>query len=226
MNDNLTELERAMRARAAEVPSLLEPPATMLARARRRMARNALTAVVAIGLIVVGASAGFAGLGAFGGPDHQRPAGHPGGPIRSCAADDLHAQATLGGAAGSVVGAIDLRNAGTRVCTLTGRPIVGIEDPAGHPVSVRVNRVESRWQADGAPRPSGWPIVRLRPGSVAAIRVAWSNACPQLRNRATWSVDLGGGKGTLVVGGVSPPPCNGATEPSTLEVGPFEPGTT
>ena len=42
MNDDLDRLERELRERAAEVPYLQEAPRKMLARARRRVARNAL----------------------------------------------------------------------------------------------------------------------------------------------------------------------------------------
>jgi uncharacterized protein DUF4232 len=231
MNDHLTELDRVLQAKAAEVPQFQHPPQKMLARARRRIIRNALSSVVVAGIFVVGIS-GLAGLRTL--PERVPPASsgpHPLTPAPSspsCTAAELRATARLEGAAGSVLGSIDLTNLGDRTCTLTGRPTVMLFDPAGHEVSVHVVPVSPQWQADGASPPDGWPVVTLGPGSAAAIRVRWANACPQLSDPVRWNVDLGGGMGTLDVSGadaIFPPPCNGPTEPSTLEVGPFEPSS-
>jgi Domain of unknown function (DUF4232) len=230
MNDDLTRLENVLRERAAQVPSFQEMPTKMLARARRRIVRNALASVVAAGLIIAGASVGLAGLGALRGPNGVVPRGSssspPGASSRWCVAADLRATASLQGAAGSVVGSIDVANISTRTCTLEGRPTLTLLSSSGHEVRVRVVPVEPQWKADAASAPRGWPVVSLRPGSVAAIRVAWTNPCPQLTDPALWTVDLGSGKGALDVQGaaIPPPPCNGPTLPSTLQVGPFEPG--
>jgi hypothetical protein len=223
MNDDLRELERVLRGRATEVPYHQEVPARMLARARRRIVRNALAAVVATAVIVVGASAGLAGLGALRGPD-DTPASHPSPPAStpSCTATDLRATAALQGAAGSVLGSIDLTNVGAGTCTLQGRPVVTIFSSPGHEVSVGVDPVPAQWQVDRASRPSGWPVVRLRPGSAAAIRVRWGNQCPELSDPATWNIGLPTG-GSLEVSGVRAPPCLGTATQPTLEVGPFEP---
>ena len=127
---------------------------------------------------------------------------------------------------GSVEGSIRLTNVGAGTCTLSGRPTVSIFSSTGHDVSPQVTEGEPQWQADGAPEPAGWPVVSLQPGSAASVRVRWSNACPQLSGPASWKLDLGKGGGTLDVSGADAslvPPCNGPSEPSTLEVGPFEP---
>jgi Protein of unknown function (DUF4232) len=232
MNDDLTRLENVLRARAAEVPHVQQVPSKMLARARRRIVRNALSSVVAAGLIVAGASAGLAGLGALRGPTHipESPGVQTSAPPASntpCIAADLRATATLEGAAGSVLGSIDLTNTGANMCTLEGRPTLTLFSSPDHDVPLRVVDVPPQWQADAASPPDGWPVVSLRPGSAASIRVRWTNPCPQLTDPALWSVDLGNGGGTLEVVGtdaISPPPCNGTATPSTLEVGPFEPG--
>lgn len=229
MNEDLDRLERELRERAAEVPYLQKAPRTMLARARRRVARNALSSVVAVGLIVAGASAGLGALRSNGvgpasnGPTHS-PAPAPS--TTSCLAADLRATAALQGAAGSVLGSIDVTNVGAATCTLTGQPTLRLSSSAGNELSVQVVNVVPQWQADGKTPPPGWPVVSLRPGSAAAIRVRWSNACPQLSNPASWSVELGDGSGAVSgADTISLPPCNGPAEPSTLEVGPFEPGT-
>jgi hypothetical protein len=230
MYDDLRELERVLRDRAAEVPHIQMAPPKMLARARRRVVRNGLVTVVAVAVIVVGASAGLASLGALRG-SNQGPATNPSTPVPAispCTAGDLRATAALGGAAGSVEGSIRLTNFSSKTCTLNGRPTLQVLSSATHPLQVQVIDVAPQWQADKSPAPHGWPVVRLRPGGVAAIRVSWSNECPQLTAPALWKVNLGNGKGTLDVfgaDGASPPPCNGPGEPSTLQVGPFEPGT-
>jgi hypothetical protein len=232
MDDDRSKLEEVLRHRAAEIPHLQEAPPKMLARARRRVARNALSSIVVVGILIAGAS-GLWGTGVLRGANVA-----PGGSVgthtptpppstRSCTAADLRATANLGGAMGSVVGSIDLKNVGATVCDLTGRPTLNlVSGSSGQALSVDVVDAVPQWQADGKSSPPGWPVVSLRPGSAAAIRVGWSNECPQLSSPVSWSVDLTDGGGLLDVTGSEatyPPPCNGAAEPSTLQVGPFEP---
>jgi Domain of unknown function (DUF4232) len=227
MDDDLRQLDGVLRDRAAEVPQVQDVPPAMVARARRRVARNAVVFVLGAAVIVVGASAGLATLGAQHGPGVAIP-GDSGSSAAStaCAAPDLRAGVSLGGAMGSVEGAIRLTNVGGATCTLSGRPTVSIFSSQGDEVALQVTASEPQWQADRAPEPAGWPVVSLQPGSAASVRVRWSNACPQLSGQASWKLDLGNGGGTLDAAGADAslvPPCNGASEPSTLEVGPFEP---
>lgn len=228
MDDDLNQLQHVLRDRAAEVPHVQDVPPTMLARARRRVARNAVVSALAAVVIVVGATAGLANLAALHGPRVAVPgdSGSAAPPSTACAAADLRANASLEGAMGSVEGSIGLKNVGGTTCTLTGRPTVSIFSSTGHEVSLQVTESEPQWQADGTSQPQGWPVVGVQPGSSASVRVRWSNACPQLSGPASWKVDLGNGRGTLDVpnaGASLVPPCNGPSEPSTLEVGPFEP---
>ncbi len=123
-----------------------------------------------------------------------------------------------------MVGSIELTNAGAGTCTLSGRPRLTLTSPSQGPLSPDVDEVPAQWQVDGTKAPAGWPVVTLRPDAVASIRVRWSNACPQLTSPVVWHVDLGDGGGGLdVTGAEAIPPCLGSGEPSTLEVGPFEP---
>ena len=227
MDDDLRTLEHVLRERAAEIPHIQQVPPALGARARRRIVRNGLASVLAVGLLVAGASGALAGLGAFRGAS-EVPRGHSSNPVAStssCIAANLRATASLDGAAGSVVGSIDLTNAGAETCTLEGRPVLTLFRSPSQEVTVRVNEVNPQWQENASSPPPGWPVVSLRPGAAAAIRVRWTNACPQLTGPALWTVDLGSGRGTLNVSGAEAfPPCNGAAEPSTLEVGPYEPG--
>src|SRR2546428_9821790 len=127
MDDDLNRLEQVPRDRAAEVRNVQDVPPTMLMRARRRVARNAVASVLGSVVIVVGASAGLANLHGSGGTLPESP-----GPVAptstACTASDLQGRVSLGGAAGSVDGSIDLTNVGGATCTLTGRPAVSISD--------------------------------------------------------------------------------------------------
>jgi Domain of unknown function (DUF4232) len=224
MDDDLNQLEQVLRDRAAEVPHVQDVPPTMLMRARRRVARNAVASVLGAVLIVAGASAGLANLH---GSDGTLPESSGSvAPLTGCAASDLQGKVSLEGAMGSVEGSIDLKNTGGAACTLTGRPAVSIWNSQGQAVAVQVTPSEPQWKANAAPQPQGWPVVSLQPGSAASLRVRWSNACPQLSGPVSWKIDLGNGAGTLDASSADAsfvPPCNGPTEPSTLEVGPFEP---
>lgn len=221
MPEDLTTLEQLLAERAGEIPSQSEVPQPMLARARRRVARNAVMSVAAAGVLVAGAAAGLTVL------RHPDPKvisqGH--GPVPSCTGADLRATASLQGAMGSVEGAIHLTNFSDATCTLAGRPVVTLYRTAAHQLTVRVLDVGPQWKADAASRPTGWPVVRLRTGAVASVRIRWGNMCPQLSHPALWKVAVGAGGTVDVYGadGATPPPCNGPGQPSTLEVGPFEP---
>jgi hypothetical protein len=80
---------------------------------------------------------------------------------------------------------------------------------------------------NGSPKPAGWPVVKVRTGYSADVRIRWSNWCPDGRSAPLWRLEIPGGGTVDVMNGldsVSPPPCNGPGLPSTIEEGPFEPG--
>jgi hypothetical protein len=182
-----------------------------------------------VGCVVVGASVGLANLRSLGGPGpNEVTSGGPptGASVRPCTSAELNATASFEGAAGSVVGTVRVTDTGGRSCSLTGRPDLTIVDPDGHTVAMQVVDAEPGWRLNGEPAPQGWPVVLLRPGSAAEVRIGWSNACPQLTGPVSWTLGLRGDAGTVVAtgaDGVLVPPCNGPTEPSTLQIGPFEP---
>lgn len=224
MDDDLTRLEAMLRAKAGEVPSALTAPPPMVARARRRVVLTSLSLVAAGALIVVGATAGLGAIRDSGRAVPEAPPSTGTPSVTSCTSGDLRATAALDGAAGSVVGSIDLTNGGTGTCTLSGRPHLTLTSPIQGALSPDVAEVPAQWQVDGASAPPGWPLVTLRPGAAASVRVRWSNACPQLTQPVTWHLDLGdGGAGLDVTGAEATPPCLGSGQPSILEVGPFEP---
>ena len=141
--------------------------------------------------IVVGASAGIATLGAATRPRRRasQETREPRLPSTACAAPDLRAEVSLDGADGIGRGLdpaderrrSDLHSRADRPCRSSTRRETRWP--------FRSLRASLKWQADGAPEPAGWPVVSLRPGSAASVRVRWSNACPQLSGPASWKLD-------------------------------------
>jgi len=131
------------------------------------------------------------------------------------------------GAAGSREGAIRFTNYSNTTCTLQGTPKITLLDGNLRPITSGVVFVSSPpgWKANASPQPAGWPVVTLAPFHSASVRIRWSNWCPQGRSAPVWRMTIPGG-GTTDVNGfeaISPPPCNGAGQPSTIAEGPFEP---
>jgi len=132
------------------------------------------------------------------------------------------------GAAGSRGGAIGATNFSDKTCTTQGRPTITLLDRHLHPITSGVTFASSPpgWAVNRSPKPAGWPVVTLRPGHTASFRVRWSNWCPDGRAAPLWRIHVPGGGTVDVANGmdsVSPPPCNGRGQSSTIEVGPFEP---
>jgi hypothetical protein len=228
MNDLDEDLRQLLARKADDVAPHGRVPRSLLVRARRRMLRNA----VGVGLTVVVLAAGaVAGLRAFGSSAPQPAAAtHP--PSVSapspCTAAQLQVSASMQGAAGSREGAFVFTNTSQGTCTLEDTPTVTLLDENQDPITTGVtfSTSDPGWQVDALPTPPGWPVVTLDPGATASVRIRWSNWCPDGRAAPTWRVDVPGG-GTLEVAGVDAdglPPCNGPGLPSTIEVGPFEPG--
>src|SRR5438876_9137504 len=143
MSNESDELRRLLRERADGLPTQPELPPAVLGRVRRRLARNAVAVVAIVGLLMVGA---VSGVRAFAPEHHLTPVGQPtptatpsthqapsptpspspssspSSLVSSCPGGQLRATASLGGAAGSVVGALDVTNFGSTTCTLQGRP--------------------------------------------------------------------------------------------------------
>jgi hypothetical protein len=248
MNNFDHELRELLRAKADEIAPHEEVPRGFTRRARRRIARN--VAVVAATVVVVVAGA-FTGVQALDAPDPNgtiRPATTPSLSVTpspsatepspqqtpsessapECASSQLRAVGALEGAAGSREGAISLSNLSDQACTLQGTPTIAVFDDNLQPITtgVEFDPSPAGWVVDGSPTPPGWPVVTLAQRGGATVRIRWSNWCPDGRPAPLWRVELPDG-GTLNVQGLDaavPPPCNGPGQPSTIEVGPFEPG--
>jgi hypothetical protein len=255
MDDDLREL---LQRKADDIPPHHEVPRSLVGRARRRIALNAL----AVGLtVVVVAGGALAGLRTFGAASNQIPVGMPttstslpsttASPsqpspsvspspspsvspspslptITACTSAQVRAVGSMQGAAGSREGGIRFENLSDKTCTLRGTPTITLLDQNLKPITSGVTFGSSPpgWVVDGLPEPAGWPVVTIHTGEYASVRIRWSNWCPDGRAAPLWRVAMPGG-GTVDVNGldaVTPPPCNGPGQPSTIEEGPFEPG--
>jgi len=240
VRDDLREL---LRRRADNVPPQRDVPRSLVGRARRRIALNA----VGVGLaLVVLAGGAWAGLQAFGSAPAHEPAGT--GPpssaqpapstsaqpppsasaIPACTSAQLRAVGSMEGAAGSRDGSISLSNISDQTCTLQGTPTITLLDQNLDPITSGVTFSSSPpwWAVDQSPEPPGWPVVTLDPGRSALVRVRWGNWCPLGRAAPLWRMDIPGGGTVDVANGMEDaPPCNGPGFPSTIEEGPFEPAT-
>jgi hypothetical protein len=235
MRDLDDQLHELFQRRADDVSPHREVPRSLARRARHRIALTALGAGIGVIVVAAGALAGIRALG--DGPAVDQLGGgrstssaQPSAPVTpECTAAQLRAVGSMEGAAGSREGSIGLTNLSDTTCTLEGTPAITLLDDGLTPITSDVTFVSSPagWVADGSPQPPGWPVVTIAPGDPASVRVRWSNWCPDGRVAPLWRIDIPGGGTVDVSNGmdsVPPPPCNGPDEPSTIEVGPFEPG--
>jgi hypothetical protein len=235
MNDLRDDLRDLFQRKAGEVPPHRDVPRSLTTRSRRRIALNA----IGVGLTVVALAGGvLAGLRAIG-TSAEQPGGHPSSSpsvqpspsttLEACTAGQLRAVGTMEGAAGSREGGVRLENLSDATCALRGRPAVTLLDHSLQPITSGVTFISSPpgWKTNRLPKPAGWPVVTLRTGESAFVRIRWSNWCPDGRPAPLWHLAVTGG-GAVDVNGfdaLGPPPCNGPGLPSTIEVGPFEPGS-
>jgi hypothetical protein len=230
MDDKLRDL---FQRRADDLPPHLDVPPALTGRVRRRVALNA----AGVGIIVVALAAGaFAGMRALGGPRTSPPLNGSNTPSVQpttsasdpCTSGKLRANGSIQGAAGSRVGAISLTNFSDKTCTLEGTPEITLLDQNLNPITsdVTFGSSPAGWEADGSPQPASWPVVTLAPGDSASVRIDWSNWCPDGRAAPLWRLGIPGSGTVDVINGMdseTPPPCNGQGQPSTIDVGPFEP---
>jgi len=137
-------------------------------------------------------------------------------PAAACLASNLAISADpWGGATGSRGTTVLFRTVDSASpCTLQGSPQAEVVDASG---KVLANAAASNV---GSP-------VQLGSGRVAELNVLWSNYCPETQQLAfTLVLHLGGVPIELkATDPDGPPPCNGAGQPSTLSVPPFEAST-
>lgn len=238
------EVRKMLRRKADEVPRRRAVPESLTRRVRFRMARNA--AAVGIMVVLVGAGT-FVGARALNGPGSPKPippastrTGErtPSAPtpassstspasLTACTSGQLRAVGTFEGAAGSREGAISLTNFSDVTCTLQGQPTITLLDQNLKPIlsGVVFSAAPAGWEVNASPAPPGWPVVTLAPGDAASVRIRWGNWCPDGRSAPLWRIGIPG-SGSVDVNGfdaAAPPSCNGQGQPSTVEIGPFEP---
>jgi hypothetical protein len=228
MDDMEGQVRELLRRRADDVPPQLAVPPALAGRGQRRFAANAFGAAIVAMVLVAGV---FGGVRAIGhAPVRQPGASGSVPPVSSaqCTTPDLQATAALEGAMGSREGEIVLTNVSDVACTLEGTPDLQLLAAAGEPVirDIEVSATDPGWLVNGDPKPDGWPLVTVPPGEQAAVRVRWSNWCLD-QPPATWAMSMGQQGAVFTVEGITadPPPCNGASQPSTIEIGPVEPVT-
>jgi hypothetical protein len=221
VNEIDEEVRQMLRERSRDVAPRFEVPRSLTTRTRRRIAANAL----AVGITVVVASVGaFAGLRAV---TRTERTGRDGitAPA-ACLSTQLRTTALMEGAAGAREGAITLTNTSGEVCVLRGQPTIQLVDGNGDPITPGTSFLpgDPMWKKNDLPRPAGWPTVTLQPGDAASAQVRWANWCPDGRPAPVWGIAFADGRVDVdAMREVFPPPCNGQGQPSTIEVGPFEP---
>ncbi len=251
MNDVDDRLRELFDRKASEVPPHGTVPRTLRRRARRRIALNGI-AVAAVVVALGGGALGTLSVldrattnepnassnpkpavTATGPTASARPATSPtpatspasSGPVlAACAAGQLRVDAELEGAMGSLDGRLVVSNYSSAPCTLQGRPTLTLLDDQRHAVDgVDYERTAPYWKVNREPTPNAWPVVTLRPDGVARVRLRWSNWCGT--SAPLWQLSVPAGQMTQVYGmdAYGTPPCNGQDQPSTVEIGPFEP---
>src|SRR6266487_675057 len=156
MDEDLRDL---LRRRADDVPPHREVPRSLAGRAHRRIALNALGAVLTVVVLAGGA---VAGLRTFGAAPAPVPAGRstaspaqptPPASTAACTSAQLRAVGSMEGAAGSREGGISLENLSDETCTLRGTPSITLLDQNLEPITSGVTFGSSPpgWAADGSP---------------------------------------------------------------------------
>jgi hypothetical protein len=143
----------------------------------------------------------------------------------------LRAQLFLQGATGSLVGGVNLLNAGSAPCSLLGRPTVSFTGAAASVTPVRVKKLtRSPAPPDVLADPLG-SLRALAPGKSVSVLLWWSNWCgpgstPTGSSSGTppdeLKLTLASGASVLVPLSQAPR-CDAPQQPSVLSVGPFAP---
>jgi hypothetical protein len=219
MPDFEQEVRALLERRANDVPPRVEVPPTLVRRARTRFAAYAVGVAAAVVLV--------AGIGA------AALQSAPGGPVTTpgstspsvaapaaCTANQLSAIPQMMGAMGSVEGTVVVGTSADASCVLRGTPTVVVRSD-GTDAPVQIIDGPPAWKANDEPQPGGWPDVIVGGNHGASFRIRWSNWCGG--SQPTLVFELDDGTTLDLLGRVLPPPCNGPGQPSTIEIGPFEP---
>jgi Domain of unknown function (DUF4232) len=158
----------------------------------------------------------------------HRASAHP--PLAApCRAGRMHVHLFLQGATGSLVGGVELTNAGRQPCSLIGWPRMSFTGAAAS-TRWRIKRLaRSPQPTDVIADPPG-SLRALAPGKTASVSLFWSNWCapgkPAGRHLSTPPQGLRIGfasRTSLVVQLAHAPRCDVPQAPSLLSVAPFTP---
>jgi hypothetical protein len=220
MPDIQDEVRALLERRANDMPLHADVPPTLVRRARTRFAAYAVGVAAAV---VVVAGIGAAALQSAPGGPVTTPGTSPSvAAPAACTAAQLSAIPQMTGAMGSVEGTIMLGTSGDAACVLRGTPTVVVRSD-GADAPVQVIDGPPAWKANDEPQPDGWPDAIVGQNHGASFRIRWSNWCGG--SHPTLAVELDDGTTLDLLGEIVPPPCNGPGQPSTMEVGPFEPAS-
>jgi hypothetical protein len=159
-----------------------------------------------------------------------RPARQAEPPLASsCKASELRAQLRVQGATGNLIGGVVVRNVGSVLCSLRGRPSARFEggpatETAFRTIPVAADPLDTSLIYDHASS-----LRALHPGRTAFVPILWSNWCPPdaiVTSYGTPPASLvlvlpQGGELTAAVDRASR--CDSPTAPSTLSIKPFVP---
>jgi len=135
----------------------------------------------------------------------------------ACRASQLRAELFLQGATGSLVGGVQLTNAGPGACALLGRPRVSF---AGGTDRVVVQASPAQSTPDDALVDPPGSLRALAPGKAASVSLWWSNWCGSVPTALRLELP----SGTAVVLPLRRASrCDDPSAPSTIQVGPFQP---
>ncbi|HUK95950.1 MAG TPA: DUF4232 domain-containing protein [Gaiellaceae bacterium] len=141
----------------------------------------------------------------------------------ACRASALRSRVLWQGATGSLMGAIRVTNVGGRACALYGVPTVEMVDANGVRMNVRQEPAKPLWKQLGAPRPNGWPIVRMPGHGSAQVFVRLRNWCVTGVKPLALLTYLPGVGEHLPAQVEINLRCDVPGQPPTLSVGPVEP---
>lgn len=150
--------------------------------------------------------------------------------VAPCRADRLHAHLFLQGATGSLVGGVDLTNAGRSACSLLGWPRLSFTGATAAATRVRIKRLARPPQPPDVLADPPGSLRALAPGKSASVSLFWSNWCgpgnPGGGNASTPPDGLRiafASHTSLVVPLAQAPRCDQPQAPSSLSVAPFTP---
>jgi len=157
-------------------------PEALIPEARERQRRRQLIVAAAV---VVTAGLGLAVYAVVGGlGQNETTDGSPRAGVPSCRSSRLSGSFTPGGGAGTILGAMLIRNTGRTACALP------VTQPAVH-VTFRnkpLTTTEKPWPAAES---FGRSARVLAPGAAAYLEIGWSDACQRLTTSAPQGGDAG-----------------------------------